>query len=68
MDVTTLPSTTGRSTLDRTPELTADPTGWSSDADNARRDVLAQLDAWCRRHDASRIFNSWVAEQAVQQI
>ncbi|HSL17513.1 MAG TPA: hypothetical protein VLB51_06360 [Methylomirabilota bacterium] len=39
-----------------------------SAADRAAcRDVLRQLDAWCRSHDAPSGLNSWIAEEALRR-
>ena len=47
--------------------LTGDPGNWPSAARDTRRQVVAQLDSWCRTHDASRTLNSWIAEEAIRQ-
>ncbi len=47
--------------------LTGDRVEWPSEARGAHRNVLAQLDSWCRSHDESRMLNSWIAEEAVRQ-
>jgi hypothetical protein len=47
--------------------LSDDPEGWSGDARAAFRSVLSELDAWCRKHDASSRLNSWVAEEAIRR-
>jgi hypothetical protein len=33
----------------------------------ACRDVLRQLDAWCRSHGAPSGLNSWIAEEAIRR-
>ncbi|HSN54413.1 MAG TPA: hypothetical protein VLT32_07055 [Candidatus Sulfomarinibacteraceae bacterium] len=33
----------------------------------ASRDVLRQLDAWCRSHDAPSVLNAWIAEEALRR-
>ena len=39
-----------------------------SAADRAAcRDVLRQLDAWCRSHDAPSGLNAWIAEEALRR-
>ncbi len=40
---------------------------WPSDEQDSYREVLGELDAWSRRHDASRSLNSWIAEEAVRR-
>jgi len=40
---------------------------WPAEAKEALREVLGELDGWCRRHDWPRLTNSWIAEEAVRQ-
>jgi hypothetical protein len=40
---------------------------WPSAAQDSYREVLGELDAWSRRHDASKSLNSWIAEEAVRR-
>jgi len=40
---------------------------WSTNAQDAFREVLGELDTWSRRHDAPRGLNSWIAEEAVRR-
>jgi hypothetical protein len=47
--------------------LPADRSTWSDDAENTYREVLGELDRWCRDTGSSGILNSWVAEEAVRQ-
>ncbi|MEE4273141.1 MAG: hypothetical protein V2I67_15820 [Thermoanaerobaculales bacterium] len=53
--------------LPQTSALADDPNQWPSDARDAHRRVLAQLESWCRAHDSSGVLNSWIAEEAVRQ-
>lgn len=54
-------------TVPQSSPLSGDPSDWPFDARDTRRQVLSQLDAWCRTHDAPKTLNSWVAEEAVRQ-
>ena len=47
--------------------LSVNPAEWPDSARSAYRGVLSQLDAWSRSHDASKVLNSWIAEEAVRQ-
>ena len=47
--------------------LSADRSTWSDDAEISYREVLRELDQWCRDNGSSGTLNSWVAEQAVRQ-
>jgi len=40
---------------------------WPLDDQVSYREVLGELDAWSRRHDASKSLNSWIAEEAVRR-
>jgi len=40
---------------------------WSSGVQNAYRGVLNELDTWCRKYDAPKGLNSWIAEEAVRR-
>ena len=40
---------------------------WPTDEFDSYREVLAELDAWSRRHDAPRSLNAWIAEEAVRR-
>ncbi len=40
---------------------------WPSDEQDSYREVLAELDSWSRRYDASRNLNAWIAEEAVRR-
>jgi hypothetical protein len=40
---------------------------WPSDEQDSYREILTELDAWSRRHDAPRSLNSWIAEEAVRR-
>ncbi|MGD9252510.1 MAG: hypothetical protein PVG92_01105 [Holophagae bacterium] len=48
--------------------LPADRSTWTDDAEDSYREVLRELDRWCRDNGGSGILNSWVAEQAIRQI
>jgi hypothetical protein len=41
--------------------------GLPSDAITARRRIIAELDAWCRRHDSPHGLNTWIAEEAIRR-
>ncbi len=43
------------------------PAEWASGAQSAYREVLGELDRWCRTNDSPRSLNSWIAEEAVRQ-
>jgi len=43
------------------------PAEWPDAARDAYRGVLAELDSWCRSHNASQELNSWVAEEAIRR-
>jgi hypothetical protein len=47
--------------------LPHDRSEWPEQALWAFRDVLRQLDRWCRQHDWPTSGNAWVAEEAVRQ-
>lgn len=47
--------------------LTGEPGEWPYAARDAHRQVVAQLDSWCRTHDELKTLNSWIAEEAVRQ-
>jgi hypothetical protein len=47
--------------------LPEDRTEWPDGAGNAHRQLLRELDRWCREHDCSMVTNSWVAEEAVRR-
>jgi len=53
--------------LPQSSALADDPNQWPSDARDAHRRVLSQLESWCRAHDSSKALNSWIAEEAVRQ-
>ena len=57
----------GQSNRQPVEALPADRSTWSDDADNTYREVLRELDRWCRDTGSSGILNSWVAEEAVRQ-
>ena len=40
---------------------------WSSGAQAAHREVLGELDAWCRKQDSPKGLNMWIAEEAIRQ-
>jgi hypothetical protein len=63
LDITSHPASPA---IPQTP-LTGDPGNWPSAARNTHRQVVAQLDSWCRAHDESKMLNSWIAEEAVRQ-
>jgi hypothetical protein len=47
--------------------LVGHPADWPAGALAAYRSVLGELEGWCRAHDAPRLLNSWVAEEAVRR-
>jgi hypothetical protein len=47
--------------------LPDDRADWPEDARTAYREVLRELDIWCRQNDSSAVNNGWVAEQAIRQ-
>lgn len=49
------------------PELSGEFGDWPSAARDTHRQVVAQLDSWCRSHDELKTLNSWIAEEAVRQ-
>jgi len=53
--------------IPRIDPLPRDSAEWPDSARSSCRSVLAELESWCRAHDASRMFNSWVAEEAIRQ-
>jgi hypothetical protein len=54
--------------VDHTHVLPMDRADWSAGAHRAYDQVLAELDSWSRKHDASKTLNSWIAEEAVRQV
>lgn len=50
-----------------TAELAADRSQWPQGDQLCYREVLSELDSWCRRHDHSRSLNSWIAVEAVRR-
>jgi hypothetical protein len=40
---------------------------WPDDADRAYKDLLRELNNWCRERGCSMVTNSWVAEEAVRR-
>lgn len=51
-------------TLDGLPD---DRARWPDEARAMYRDILGELDGWCRQHDWPRSKNTWVAEEAVRR-
>jgi hypothetical protein len=47
--------------------LPSDVSSWPEDAEIARREVLRQLDGWCRTYDRPTNLNSWIAEEAIRR-
>lgn len=47
--------------------LPDDRQDWPSATQDSYRDILGELDAWSRRHDASKSMNSWIAEEAIRR-
>jgi hypothetical protein len=58
---------TARQTTDRSILLAHDPEQWVPSARQAYRDVLAELESWCRKHQAPQGLNTWVAEEAIRR-
>ncbi len=48
-------------------ELPRDRRDWPLEARAALRELLRELDLWCRRRDWPATNNDWVAETAVRQ-
>ncbi len=47
--------------------LPHDRSRWPDDARRAFRELLRDLERWCRHHDRPTATNEWVAEQAIRQ-
>ena len=47
--------------------LPNDRAKWPEEASTIYRQILGELDGWCRHHDWPKSTNSWVAEEAVRR-
>ena len=48
-------------------DLPNDRARWPDEARTMYRDILGELDGWCRQNDWPKSKNAWVAEEAVRQ-
>ena len=53
--------------LSRTEALTGAPGRRPSEIGLAQRDLMRQLDVWCRANDWSSGLNAWIAEEAIRR-
>jgi hypothetical protein len=53
--------------ISHTDPLTGDPGRRPSDIGPTRRDLVRQLDVWCRANDWSCGLNAWIAEEAIRR-